>query len=180
MPYYTTAGDGYSVLDGDAWRRFARAGEACAGNAIGAATVDGDGALWSPPTRESSAEGADRLPTLAPAGDIDPAAVACVLSTDSTGLIWAGGDGAASFDGETWTVFTTTAGLAGETVQAIAEDSRGRIWLGTDRHQHLERCDLLQPHRKRPVAQRDIRSLLAEGDAMWIGSDGGGLYRFRA
>ena len=177
--YYTTAGDGYSVLDGDAWRRFARAGEAVRGNAIGAATVDGDGALWlATDAGIQRVEGADRPPTLAPAGDIDPAAVR-VLLADSTGLIWAGGDGAASFDGETWTVYTTTAGLAGETVQAIAEDSRGRIWLGTDRGISIwNGATFFNLTEETGLPSADIRSLLAEGDAMWIGSDGGGLYRF--
>lgn len=177
--YYTTAGDGYSVLDGDAWRRFARAGDAVRGNAIGAATVDGDGALWlATDAGIQRVEGSDRLPTLAPAGDIDPAAVR-VLFADSTGLIWAGGDGAASFDGEVWTVYTTTAGLAGETVQAIAEDSRGRIWLGTDGGISIwNGATFFNLTEDTGLPSADIRSLLAEGDAMWIGSDGGGLYRF--
>jgi len=177
--YYTTAGDGYSVLDGDTWRRFARAGEAVRGNAIGAATVDADGALWlATDAGIQRVEGTDRPPTLAPAGDIDPAAVR-VLLADSTGLIWAGGDGAASFDGETWTVYTTTAGLAGETVQAIAEDSRGRIWLGTDAGISIwNGATFFNLTADTGLPSADIRSLLAEGDAMWIGSDGGGLYRF--
>ncbi len=177
--YYTTAGDGYSVLDGTTWRRFAKAGEGVRGNAVGAATVDGDGALWL--VTDAGVQriaGVDRPPAMAPDPGIDPATVR-VLFADSTGLIWAGGDGAASFDGTDWTVFTTTAGLAGDVVQAIAEDSRGRIWLGTDGGVSIwNGATFFNLTEETGLPSADIRSLLADGDAMWIGSAGGGLYRF--
>jgi len=177
--YYTTAGNGYSALDGDTWRRFARAGEAVRGNAIGAATVDTAGALWvATEAGVQRVEGVDRAPTLVSASGIDPATVR-VLFADSSGLIWAGGEGAASFDGQAWTVYTTTAGLAGETVQAIAEDSRGRIWLGTDRGISIwNGATFFNLTADTGLPSADIRCLLAAEDAMWIGSAGGGLYRF--
>jgi len=177
--YYTTAGNGYSLLDGDTWRRFARADEAIRGNAIGAATVDDAGGLWL--VTEAGVqriEGIDRPPTLLSVDGMDPATVR-VLFADSSGLIWAGGDGAASFDGKAWTAYTTTVGLAGETVQAIAEDSRGRIWLGTDRGISIwNGTTFFNLTADTGLPSVDIRCLLAEGDTMWIGSAGGGLYRF--
>ncbi len=177
--YYTTAGDGYSVLDGTTWRRFARNGEGMRGNAVGAATVDGDGALWL--VTDAGVQrmaGVDRPPAMAPDPGIDPASVR-VLFADSAGAIWAGGDGAANFDGTAWTVFTTTAGLAGAVVQAIAEDSRGRIWLGTDGGVSIwNGATFFNLTADTGLPSADIRSLLADGDAMWIGSAGGGLYRF--
>jgi len=50
------------------------------------------------------------------------------------GMIWAGtwGGGAARFDGKAWTNFTTKDGLAGNIVYAIARDSKGVLWFGTN------------------------------------------------
>ncbi len=52
---------------------------------------------------------------------------------DSQGQLWFGtmAKGAARFDGQALTYFSTKEGLAGDTVASIAEDKNGHIWLGT-------------------------------------------------
>lgn len=51
---------------------------------------------------------------------------------DRAGLMWLGTDeGAVSFDGETFTHFSTRDGLIGDDVTAIHQDSAGLLWFGT-------------------------------------------------
>jgi ligand-binding sensor domain-containing protein len=177
--YFTTAGEGFSVYDGAAWQQFARPNEGLRGNAVQAATVDPDSALWV--VTEAGIQqvvGANRPPPRSLDAPIDPATIQTIY-TARNGDLWIGGAGAGVWDGSAWRVYTTTAGLAGATVRAISEDSRGRIWLGADAGISIwngESFFNLTLDTGLPSA--DIRALLADGDAMWIGSAGGGLYRF--
>ncbi len=52
----------------------------------------------------------------------------------ANGDIWAGtwGGGVSRFDGSSWRSFTTSDGLAGNIVYAIARDQSGALWFGTD------------------------------------------------
>ena len=93
--------------------------------------------------------------------------------------LWIGGAGAGVWDGTAWRVYTTTDGLAGASVRAISEDSRGRIWLGADAGISIwNGQSFFNLTSETGLPSADIRALLADGDAMWIGSAGGGLYRF--
>ncbi|MFO7631862.1 MAG: two-component regulator propeller domain-containing protein, partial [Caldilinea sp.] len=177
--YYTTAGDGFSAYDGTAWKRFFRANEGVLGNSVGAATVDPDGALWV--VTDGGVQrivAPNRPPVLTPDSGIDPATTRAIYAARN-GDIWVGGDGVGVWDGERWTRYTADDGLAGNTVQAIAEDSRGRIWLGADAGVSIwNGASFFNLTRDAGLPSDDIRALLADGDAMWIGSAGGGLYRF--
>lgn len=177
--YAATAGDGFSVYDGATWRRFFKTNEGVAGNAVSAATVDADDALWV-----VTDAGVQRIvaparpPELLPASGVDPAAIQALYAARN-GNLWIGGDGAAVWDGATWTQFTPEDGLAGGKVRAIAEDSRGRIWLGADAGVSIwNGAAFVNLTRETGLPSADIRALLADGSAMWIGSAGGGLYRF--
>ncbi|MBK8798364.1 MAG: hypothetical protein IPM07_19445 [Anaerolineales bacterium] len=178
--YFTTAGDGLSVYDGATWQRFARSNEGLRGNAVRAATVDPDGAQWV--VTEAGVQrvlGPDRSPTLTPDVPLDPATVQAIYAA-SNGDIWIGGaGGAAVWDGSAWRVYTVADGVAGEIVQAIGEDSRGRIWLGADAGVSIWNGEsFFNLTRDTGLPSADIRVLLNDGNAMWIGSAGGGLYRF--
>ena len=56
------------------------------------------------------------------------------ILVDPQDRVWAGtwGGGAARWDGEKWTNFTTADGLAGNIVYSIAQDQTGALWFGTD------------------------------------------------
>jgi hypothetical protein len=56
------------------------------------------------------------------------------LLQDQKGYLWLGtwGAGASRYDGERFSTFTRSEGLAGDRVWALAEDGEGRLWLGTD------------------------------------------------
>jgi ligand-binding sensor domain-containing protein len=102
------------------------------------------------------------------------------LHPGTGGGMWVGSmQGASFFDGESWTTFSTADGLAGNTVQAIAADSTGRTWFGTDRGLSVWNGEVFfNIARDRGLPSDDISALAADGDAMWIGTSGGGLYRF--
>ena len=177
--YFTTAGDGFSSYDGADWERFARPVAGIRGNAVRAATVDADGALWV--VTEAGVQrvvAPNRPPVLTPDSPIAPASIQAIYAGDN-GDIWIGGAGAARWDGRAWTTYTLTDGLACAVVQTLAADSRGRIWLGTDTGVSIWNGEsFFNLTRDTGLPSADIRALLADGEAMWIGSAGGGLYRF--
>ncbi|HHW84595.1 MAG TPA: hypothetical protein GX400_00110 [Chloroflexi bacterium] len=179
QPYFTTAGDGFSVYDGASWERRALPAAGIRGNAVRAATVGPDGALWI--VTEAGVQrviAPERAPALLPESPISPAAIQAIHVGDD-GNLWIGGAGAAQWNGRAWTTYTLTDGLAGAVVQAIATDSRGRVWLGADAGVSIWNGEsFFNLTRATGLPNADIRTLLADGDAMWIGSAGGGLYRF--
>lgn len=63
----------------------------------------------------------------------NPNYVFCVLA-DKKDQIWAGtwGGGLARYDGVSWQNTTMAAGLGGDIVYSLTEDSQGRIWAGTN------------------------------------------------
>jgi ligand-binding sensor domain-containing protein len=179
QPYFTTAGDGFSLYDGTRWERRALPAAGIRGNMVRAATVGPDGALWI--VTEAGVQrviAPDRAPAPLPESPIPPTSIQAIHVGDNSNL-WIGGAGAARWDGQAWTTYTLTDNLAGAVVQAIAADSRGRIWLGTDAGVSIWNGEsFFNLTRATGLPDADIRTLLADGDAMWIGSASGGLYRF--
>lgn len=70
-----------------------------------------------------------RLPALAHLDNV----IVYELLVGTDGTLWCGTDGLglARFDGSSMTVFTTTDGLVGNRVLALAKDSIGTMWIGT-------------------------------------------------
>lgn len=105
------------------------------------------------------------------------------IHEDRAGRLWVGTEnGVGCFDGQEWTVYTTNAGLSGNTVRAIADDAQGNIWLGTVggglNRLHDGRFTCLR--RADGLPSDNVTALLADADGMlWIGT-GNGLVRLRA
>ncbi len=180
QPIYTTFGDGHVLLDTDP-RRAVPVEQRLNGNRVYALAVDNAGLLWAATEtglqRFSDPGGSTRLAPIAP-GEI-PLSGGQVLHPRPLGGMWVGGRGASVFDGEVWKTYTMRDGLAGEQVQAIATDGQGRTWLGTEQGVSIwngETFFNITAAQGLPAA--DIRALAAASDIMWIGSWGGGLYRF--
>lgn len=105
------------------------------------------------------------------------------LFEDRRGRIWVGtGGGAAVWDGNEWSLFTTREGLSSDVVRAIAEGQDGDYWFGT-RGGGLNRMrdGKFTVYRKPDgLPANDVVSLLMDADqALWVGTDGGGLARWR-
>jgi ligand-binding sensor domain-containing protein len=180
-PYYATRGNGFSGRSAGLWRTFTKADERVRGNRVGALAPDVAGDLWVATEAgiQRFAEGDLTRPgelfTQAETG-LEAQGVR-VLYPDPDGGLWAGGTGAAYFDGERWTPLSTVEGLAGEAVQAIAVDEQGRTWFGTDQGLSVwngaaffDVADSLE------LPSNDFRALLVDGDVIWIGT-AAGLYR---
>ena len=180
QPIYTTFGSGHVLLDTDP-RRAVTAEQRLSGNQVYALAVDNDGLLWAATEtglqRFSDPGGGARLAPVPSSGaGLNGSRV---LQPRPLGGMWVGGRGASVFDGEVWKTYTVGDGLAGELVQAIAIDGQGRTWLGTEQGLSIwNGATFFNITGAQGLPAADIRALAATRDAMWIGSWGGGLYRF--
>jgi ligand-binding sensor domain-containing protein len=183
--YYTTAGSGYAVLEDGAWRTAAVRTPRLAGNEVRALARDAGGSLWAATNTGVQRTTATGAPVLFTADDtgITPEDVGG-LGAGPDGEVWVGGSNAAGaaagrFDGRIWQQLTAEDGLAGSVVQAIAVDAEGRTWLGSDDGISVwDGSSFFVIDREQGLPSADIRALAADPDGVWIGTAGGGLYRF--
>jgi signal transduction histidine kinase/streptogramin lyase len=95
------------------------------------------------------------------------------------GKVWVGGEnGLACNDGAEWKFFSTRDGLPPNAIRAIAEDTNGVIWIGTDGGGLFQLRDEKISSANAPVS--DISCLLVDRDnALWVGTSGHGLARWQ-
>lgn len=179
--YYTTAGGGISIYEGDSWRQLRIENEAVPGNAVRHLALDANGGVWV-----ASLGGVGRID---PAGEAEPQQytpsnstlpsvdVRVVLPSDDG--VWVGAEGVSYFDGASWITYGPEDGLAGTHVQAIAADSQERFWIGTAGGLSIwTGSDFFNLTTDNGLPSDDITALQADGEIMWIGTRGGGLLRF--
>ncbi len=116
---------GVSMFDGKNWKSWTH------NDGLGAANINGLAA--SPNTGLGTRSRHDLAVQMGSESSYNPSYVFSLL-TAPDGMVWAGtwGGGATRFDGKTWTNFTSKDGLAGNIVYAIAKDSKGVLWFGTN------------------------------------------------
>ena len=119
----------------------------------------------------------------------------CSGLLDSKGNIWLGSNGGGVFryDGKAFTHYTRNEGLSSKQVFSIVEDSRNNLWFGTQkglsrydgkRFQHIplpfqdttgvwldKVYPIISPHAVHALATD-------QHDNLWIGTAGGGAYRY--
>jgi ligand-binding sensor domain-containing protein/signal transduction histidine kinase len=100
------------------------------------------------------------------------------------GQLWAGTqNGLATFDGQKWKLFTMNDGLSENIVRAIAEDSGGNLWVGTEsRGLNFFKGGKFTTYRKgeNGLPGDDISCLYEDRDGvLWVGTSGHGLARFQ-
>jgi PAS domain S-box-containing protein len=95
------------------------------------------------------------------------------------GAVWAGtnGNGASRLRDGVFTTFDRAAGLPMDSVEAITQDADGGIWFGAAAEKLAVRY---QGGRFERFPGHGARTLLTDGDSVWLGVDGDGLYRYRA
>ncbi len=95
---------------------------------------------------------------------------------DPDDTLWAGtwGGGISKFDGNSWTNYTESDGLAGDIVYAIAQDESGVMWFGTNKG--LSRFDgknWTTYGRHEGIQNLDIYALVVAPDGdIWAGTNG--------
>ena len=178
---FATHGGGFSRRTEDGWQLSRSNDEPLAGNQIRALGRNAENELWVATDaglqRFSANSGSEGLITAAESG-LPTDQIRALFPAPGGGL-WAVGNGVIGVQGATLTPLTTEEGLAGETVYAVTVDSSGRTWFGTESGISVwNGASFFNITAEQGLPSADIRVLLAEGDAVWIGTAGGGLYRF--
>lgn len=178
---YATAGAGAQRMVANEWQQFYEPTPFPVTNRIFALASDTNGWLWA-----VTSSGAQRVnpaqpqqATLYTAQQGVSATNLRTLYADNFGGVWLGGIGAAHFDGETWTNFSASDGLASDAISAITQDSQSRVWFGTKSGLSIwTGSAFFNLTSENGLPDAEILSLAADAATVWIGSAKGGLYRF--
>ncbi len=178
---YATAGAGAQRMVANEWQQFYEPTPFPATNRIFALATDTNGWLWA-----VTSSGAQRVnpaqpqqATLYTAQQGVSATNLRTLYADKSGGVWLGGIGASHFDGETWTNFSASDGLASDAISAITQDSQSRVWFGTKSGLSIwTGSAFFNLTSENGLPDAEILSLAADAATVWIGSAKGGLYRF--
>jgi len=103
---------------------------------------------------------------------IDPGVA--VIHQDRQGLVWFGtGQGLICRDPRK--LFTNRDGLSSNTIQALADDAAGNLWIGTDAGLNVFRGGQISSlHKTNGLPSEDIRSLYVDSDdVLWVGTASG-------
>ena len=102
---------------------------------------------------------------------------------DRIGQLWVGTqNGLGCWNERQWKVFTTRDGLSANLVRAIADDSEGNLWVGTEREglNRLRNSQFTTFRKKDGLPSDNISSLHVDDEGvLWIGTSGG-LARLQA
>jgi len=102
------------------------------------------------------------------------------LEVARDGKVWAGtwGGGLTIWDGKTWTNYSTVEGLPGNHVFMLHEDTKGQMWIGTNRGLALwENGKFKVMTTADGLFDNNIFSMATQTDGgMWVGSYGGVAY----
>ena len=181
--YYTTAGAGIGLYDGEKWRTLAIEDEPVAGNRIRDLAAGLDETVWiatgSGVSQVQIASGAPiAMLTLANAPLLS--SDVRVIQPDGEGGLWLGAGGASFYQDPNWANYTAENGLAGVEIQAITIDQENRTWLGSKTGLSIwtGSNDFFNLTTENGLPNDDIRALLSDGAVVWIGT-GDGLLRFQ-
>ena len=180
--YYTTAGGGISAFDGTSWRQLAIADEAAPGNTIRHIVQAEDGAYWLAGNGGASRflpDSDSPVQSYTPGNSPLPSVNVNVILPTASG-VWFGTETATFYDGVVWTTYGADEGLTGTAVQAMTADAQNRIWLGTNSGLSIwTGSAFFNLTSSNGLPSEDITTLQSDGEAVWIGTRGGGLLRFQ-
>ena len=99
------------------------------------------------------------------------------------GKIWVGSqNGLGCWDGQNWKLYTTHDGLSENSIRAIAEDTVGNLWIGTENSglDYLHEGKIISHETTaNDLPGNDISCLYVDGEGvLWVGTAGHGLARF--
>jgi ligand-binding sensor domain-containing protein/signal transduction histidine kinase len=104
------------------------------------------------------------------------------LFEDRAGGLWVATlEGLGKWDGSKLRLFTTNDGLSANIVHAIAQDSAGTLWIGTEGGglNRFQNGRFTAFQRTTGFPSDNISTIYADGaDVLWIGTSGNGLIRF--
>lgn len=96
---------------------------------------------------------------------------------DRSGRLWFGSElGLFCHEGQSWKVFTTRDGLSANSIRALAEDSDGNLWIGTDGGglDCYRNGTFSAMHQDRGLPSESVTALLLDKEGtLWIGTRAG-------
>ncbi len=106
------------------------------------------------------------------------------LFEDRSGQLWAGTQsGLSRWNGSQWKIFTTRDGLSENVVRAIAQDTNGNFWIGTENRGlnfFVNGKFVSYQATENGLPGNDVSCLDADKDGtIWVGTSGHGLARFQ-
>jgi ligand-binding sensor domain-containing protein len=181
-PYFATK-SGILALDGAELKTLLYPGEQLAGNFVTSVAQDADGMLWV-----ATENGAQRFDPQNPDQDwelfkYDSSKPDSACGTwfngvfpQADGSVWLASSAsrACGFDGKQWVSYGKDQGMVGSSISAVAVDAAGNVWVATN-----EGVNIWDGSKTRSLGEADglpaktVRSLLADGKAMWIGTTAG-------
>ena len=180
--YYATDGGGISRYDGVNWRTFRLPNQVVAGNRVHDLAEANDGSIWLATDggiQQINPRDDTTMQLFTPENSGLAMAETGLLAPDPEGGLWFGAQDANYFNGANWSVYNAADGLAGNLVQALAIDSQQRIWFGTPTGLSVWNGNtFFNLNQENGLPSADVTALLPDGDTMWIGTNGGGLFRF--
>jgi len=126
---------------------------------------------------------------LSTVGDGLPSATVAALASDSQGYLWvATFDGLARYDGTEFTVWQhdprDPSSVAANMLQAMYIDPQDRVWVAGSGLSVLDAQRKGFRHYRQDqypqMLSEDVFAISGIGDAVWFGTNGGGLYRIAA
>lgn len=143
------AGGGVAKFDGQTWTAYTTANSGITHDAVLNIVFDSTGSTWIgalyqsvPPAGSLVKFDGQNWTTYTTANSELPGGWG--LALDRQGMIWAGGGGilvyygdssggVGKFDGEAWTIYNSSnSGMPAKKVWALAQDSYGNMWMGTE------------------------------------------------
>lgn len=173
------------------WQSLFLADEIIAGNRVAALVAADNGMIWT-----ATDGGLQQINPVFPSArwhysasaSTFPSDTLNVLHADPSGVLWIGGErGVSMLDGDQWLNLSVATGLiaagapetTSEEITAIDKDAQGRIWVGTHAGLSIWNGDaFFNLTQANGLPSADITALQADASGVWIGSNGGGLYRF--
>ncbi|MCB0685049.1 MAG: hypothetical protein KDC53_00950 [Saprospiraceae bacterium] len=116
-------------------------------------------------------------------GDFITSGTSWCITEDKAGNIWfsTNGYGAFKFDGQSFTQYTQTDGLADNSVDVILEDSKGNMWFGT-RFGGISRYDgtsFTNYTEQDSIGNNEVCEIYEDREGnIWLSSEGYGVYRY--
>ncbi len=142
--------------------------------------VDSQQTVWAGSTTEGLFRFQSNEFVPAPGADIlGPEILALFEARDGT--LWVGSqNGLGRRDGQGWKLITSANGLSGNDISAIAEDSSGHLWIGTEHHglDYFDGHKFISYGSTNGLPGDDISCLYIDRDGtLWVGTSAHGLAR---
>lgn len=109
--------------------------------------------------------------------------ITCITIDEKNGRVWIGtnaGLSSCNLAGKEWQRYTDKTGLPNSVIRDVAIDSAGNLWVGTPSGIAIyDGAAWKTVTDRQGLAQNSVHSIKVKGDAVWVGTVGGTISRYR-